>query len=179
MRKYQSLTEIKEDISSGNLSVVTLTDYYLKNIEENKDLNAFLEVYTEEALETAKRVDEKIQNGTAGKLAGMVIGLKDVLCHAGHGLQSASKILDGFESQFTSSAVQKLIDEDVVIIGRQNCDEFAMGSSNENSAFGPALNAKDKTKVPGGSSGGSAVAVQADLCLASLGTDTGLSLIHI
>jgi aspartyl-tRNA(Asn)/glutamyl-tRNA(Gln) amidotransferase subunit A len=130
-------------------------------------------VYEEEALKRAEEVDTKIASGKAGKLAGMVVGLKDVLCHKDHGLQASSKILDGFVSQFNGTAVQRLIDEDAIIIGRQNCDEFAMGSSNENSAFGASLNEVDTSRVPGGSSGGSAVAVQADLCLASLGSDTG------
>lgn len=173
LRNYSSLQEIKKDIEDGKISCKELVEYYLKNIEDNKHLNAFLEVYSEEALQQADEVDVKIKNGTAGELAGMVIGLKDVLCHKDHGLQSASKILDGFKSQFTSSAVQNLLDQDAIVIGRQNCDEFAMGSSNENSAFGPVLNATDTSKVPGGSSGGSAVAVQADMCQVSLGTDTG------
>jgi hypothetical protein len=99
--------------------------------------------------------------------------IKDVLCYKDHGLQAGSAILDGFVSQFTATAVQRILDEDAIIIGRQNCDEFAMGSSNENSAFGVVRNAADISRVPGGSSGGSAVAVQADMCLASLGSDTG------
>ena len=103
----------------------------------------------------------------------MVIGIKDVLSYAGHGLRAGSRILDKFTAQFTATAVQRLLDEDAIIIGRQNCDEFAMGSSNENSAFGPVRNAADSERVPGGSSGGSAVAVQAGLCLASIGSDTG------
>ncbi len=103
----------------------------------------------------------------------MVIGLKDVICLKDHGLQAGSRILDGFESQFTGTPIQKLLDEDAIIIGRQNCDEFAMGSSTENSAFGPTLNDADNTKVPGGSSGASAVSVQADMCQVALGTDTG------
>src|SRR5690606_22154905 len=93
-----------------------------------------------------------------------------------HKVSAASKILNGFESLFTGTAVQRLIDEDAIIIGRLNCDEFAMGSSNENSAFGPVLNSIDTTKVPGGSSGGSAVAVADGLCTASLGSDTGGSI---
>ena len=118
-------------------------------------------------------MDEKLAAGTAGKLAGMVIGLKDVLAYQGHSLQSSSRILDGFKSLFTGTAVQRLLAEDAIFIGRQNCDEFAMGGSNENSAFGPVRNAQDPSRVPGGSSGGSAVAVQADMCLASIGSDTG------
>lgn len=173
MKSYQSLAEVREDLASGSVSVKSITKNYIANIKAKAHLNAFLEVYEEEALKTAEEVDKKIAAGKAGKLAGMVVGVKDVLCHKGHGLQASSKILDGFISQFNGTAIQRLIDEDAVIIGRQNCDEFAMGSSNENSAFGPVLNDADNARVPGGSSGGSAVAVQADLCLASLGSDTG------
>src|SRR5690606_11721053 len=111
--------------------------------------------------------------GTAGRLAGLVVGIKDVLAYENHPLQASSRILDGFISQFNATAVQRLLDEDAIIIGRQNSDEFAMGSSNESSAFGPVLNDADNSRVPGGSSGGSAVAVQAGLCHVSLGSDTG------
>lgn len=150
-----------------------MVEYYLDRIESTSHLNAFLATYANEARSRAAEVDARLANGTAGRLAGMVIGIKDLLCYAGHGVHGGSKILEGFVSQFTATAVQRLIDEDAIIIGRQNCDEFGMGSSNENSAYGPTLNAADTTRVPGGSSGGSAVAVQADLCFASIGTDTG------
>lgn len=150
-----------------------LVEQYLNRIAEHQHLNAFTEVYADEARQRADAIDETIVNGTAGRLAGMVIGIKDVLCYAGHGVRAGSKILDGFTAQFTATAIQRLLDEDVIIIGRQNCDEFAMGSSNENSAFGPVRNAANPERVPGGSSGGSAVAVQAGLCLASIGSDTG------
>ncbi|CAN5434606.1 Asp-tRNA(Asn)/Glu-tRNA(Gln) amidotransferase subunit GatA [soil metagenome] len=130
-------------------------------------------MYESEALSRASEIDKKIKEGNAGKLAGMVVGLKDVLCFDDHPLQAGSKILGGFVSQFTATAVQRLLDQDAIIIGRQNCDEFAMGSSNENSAFGPVLNPFDRTRVPGGSSGGSAVAVAADMCQVSIGSDTG------
>ncbi len=136
-------------------------------------MNVFLTVYSEESLLRAQEIDKKIKNGSAGRLAGLVVGLKDVLCHEHHPLQAGSKILDGFKSQFNATAVQRLLDEDAIIIGRQNCDEFAMGSSNENSAFGPVLNDIDNSRVPGGSSGGSAVGVMADLCQVSIGSDTG------
>ena len=145
----------------------------MSKIDEKKQLNVFLSVYAEESLLRAAQIDKKIKDGTAGKLAGLVVGLKDVLCHLDHPLQAGSKILTGFKSQFNATVVQRLLDEDAIIIGRQNCDEFAMGSSNENSAFGPVLNDIDNTRVPGGSSGGSAVAVMADMCQVSLGSDTG------
>ena len=149
-------------------------EHYLRNIaEKNGLLNAFVAVYADEARQLALTIDRKIANKTAGRLAGMVLGIKDVLCYENHGLQAGSQILNGFVSQFTATAVQRVLAEDAIIIGRQNCDEFAMGSSNENSSFGPTRNAADVSRVPGGSSGGSAVAVQADMCLASLGSDTG------
>lgn len=173
MKNYNSLAEVRQDLDKGLISCKKLTEYYISNIKNKANLNAFLEIYEQEATQRAEEVDQKIASGTAGKLAGMVVGLKDVLCYKDHKLQASSNILDGFVSKFNGTAVQRLIDEDAIIIGRQNCDEFAMGSSNENSAFGPSLNEIDTTRVPGGSSGGSAVAVQADLCLASLGSDTG------
>ena len=145
----------------------------MAKIDQKKHLNVFLSVYEKEAREKAQQVDARIKNGTAGKLAGLVVGLKDVLSYKDHPVQASSKILDTFVCQFTATAVQRLLDEDAIIIGRQNCDEFAMGSSNENSAFGPVLNDLDNTRVAGGSSGGSAVAVMADLCDVSIGSDTG------
>ncbi len=173
MTKYNSFKAVQQAISSGETNCVSLVKHYLEQIETHKNLNVFLEVYADEALKQAETVDQKIKDGTAGRLAGMVIGLKDVLAYENHGLQASSKILNGFQSQFTATAVERILAEDAIIIGRQNCDEFAMGSSNENSAFGPTLNFADPTRVPGGSSGASAVAVQADMCLASLGSDTG------
>lgn len=173
MKRYNSLQEVRQDLGNGTVTCRDLVHYYLNNIERKKHLNAYLEVFTEEALAKAEEVDQKLAQGTAGRLAGMVLGLKDVLAYKDHSLQSSSKILTGFKSLFTATAVQRLLEEDAIIIGRQNCDEFAMGASNETSAFGPVLNEIDLTRVPGGSSGGSAVAVQADLCLASIGSDTG------
>ena len=171
---FASLSEIQRELAAGTTSCRQLVEYYLDNIaQRNAELNVFLEVWTDEARQQAAAVDAKLAAGTAGKLAGMVIGLKDVLAYQGHALQSSSHILDGFKSLFTGTAVQRLLAEDAIFIGRQNCDEFAMGGSNENSAFGPVRNAQDPSRVPGGSSGGSAVAVQADMCLASIGSDTG------
>ena len=148
--------------------------HYLASIEQNKILNCFVEVFAEEALKTAKLLDEKRASGsTPKKLHGVVIALKDVICFKDHKVTAASAILKDFVSMYTASAVQFLLDEEAIIIGNCNCDEFAMGSSNENSAYGTVLNPLDHSKVPGGSSGGSAVAVKANLCMVSLGSDTG------
>ena len=171
----RTFAEVKNAISSGN-TVMSILEEYLNAIEKQKSLNVFLEVFEKSAKEQAKIVDEKLKNGTAGLLAGMVIGLKDNLCYTNHKVSASSKILDGFESIYTATAVQRLIDEDAIIIGRLNCDEFAMGSSNENSSNGPVLNPINSEYVPGGSSGGSASAVAAGMCTASLGSDTGGSI---
>lgn len=174
MKNFLSLSEIQSEISVGKLTVTSLTKHYLNNInEKNGRLNAFLSVYEAEAIKHAEIIDDKIQNKTAGKLAGMVVGIKDVFAYENHRLQCASQILENFESQFTATCIQRLIDEDAVIIGHQNCDEFAMGSSNENSAYGVCRNPVDESRVPGGSSGGSAAAVAADMCQVSIGSDTG------
>lgn len=171
----RTFAEVQSAIASGT-TVGEVLDGYLSAIRSKEHLNAFLEVFEDSAKEQAAVVDRKIKEGTAGKLAGMVIGLKDNLCYKDHKVSASSKILEGFESLYTATAVQRLLDEDAIIIGRLNCDEFAMGSSNENSAFGPVKNALDETKVPGGSSGGSAVAVSAGMCTAALGSDTGGSI---
>ncbi len=174
LKNYTTLKDIQTDLFAGTITCRQLVEYYLKNIEEkNVTLNAFLTVFDQEALAKADEIDQKIQQNTAGKLAGMVIGIKDLLCYKDHPSSAGSKILSGFESQFSATAVQRVVDADAIIIGSQNCDEFGMGSTNENSAYGPCLNALGNNRVAGGSSGGSAVAVQADMCLASLGTDTG------
>ena len=158
------------------MTCAALVDYYLKNIGDNQHLNAFLEVWDDEAKARAIEIDIKVKAGTAGRLAGVVIALKDVLSFRGHKVSASSKILEGFESIYSATVVQRLLDEDAIFIGRTNCDEFAMGASNENSAFGPVLNAAEPTRVPGGSSGGSAVAVQANMAHAALGSDTGGSI---
>ncbi len=176
MKSYQALSEVQADLSSGLITCTDLVQQYLLRIEEKKHLNAFLEVFTQSAMQKAKEVDEKLKNGTAGILAGMVIGLKDNICYKNHKVSASSKILVGFESLYSATVVERLLAQDAIIIGRCNCDEFAMGSSNETSAFGNVLNPLDTSRVPGGSSGGAAAAVAADLCLASLGTDTGGSI---
>lgn len=148
--------------------------FYLGAIKEKPQLNAFLEVYEEEAISEAERLDAKrISGAPIGKMHGVIVGLKDVICYKGHTVSAGSKILENFKSIYHATVVEKLLQEEAIIIGRQNCDEFAMGSSNENSAFGAVRNALDESRVPGGSSGGSAVSVQAGLTMISLGSDTG------
>ena len=170
---YSSLDEIKREIQSGAVTVEGLVKDYLARIRSNAHLNAFNEVFEEEALSRSKTIDARVKAGTAGRLAGMVIGIKDNICYKGHKVSASSKILEGFTSIYSSTIVERLLAEDAIIIGRCNCDEFAMGATNENSYFGPVKNYADNTKVPGGSSGGSAVAVQANMCHAAIGTDTG------
>ena len=173
MKNYHRLDEIQTDLELQKISCLQLVEHHLQNIKAYAHLNAFIEVFEVEAREQAKAIDNKLKHNEAGKLAGLFFGIKDLICYKNHTVTGSSKILDGFDSQFTATAVQRLLDEDAIIIGRQNCDEFGMGSSNENSAHGSVKNAADETRVPGGSSGGSAVAVQADMCQVSLGTDTG------
>ncbi|MCX2586185.1 Asp-tRNA(Asn)/Glu-tRNA(Gln) amidotransferase subunit GatA [Pedobacter sp. MR22-3] len=173
MKKYSALKEIQALISQKQFTLPDLLAYYFKQISDNEHLNAFNEVFFYSAEVQAKAVQEKMMQGTAGKLAGMVIGIKDNICYKDHVVTASSKMLDGFVSPYSATVVKRLLQEDAVIIGRLNCDEFAMGGSNETSYFGPAKNAANPELVPGGSSGGSAVAVQADMCLAALGTDTG------
>jgi aspartyl-tRNA(Asn)/glutamyl-tRNA(Gln) amidotransferase subunit A len=173
LKKFNSLIEIRTLIDQKKTSLPNLLDYYFDQISQQEQLNAFNEVFYESAKAKAAEVQVKLDLGTAGKLAGMVIGIKDNICYKDHQVSASSKMLDGFVSPYSATVVQRLLDEDAVIIGRLNCDEFAMGGSNETSYFGPVKNAVDEERVPGGSSGGSAVAVQADLCLAALGTDTG------
>ena len=176
METYLSLAQIREALDAGRLTVTDLVRQYLDRIDANQHLNAFLQVFRDEALAQAAAIDEKRQQGTAGKLAGAVIGLKDNLCYKGQTVSASSKILESFESIYNATAVERLLDEDAIIIGRLNCDEFAMGSSNENSAYGNVLNPVNNAMVPGGSSGGSAAAVKANLCMAALGSDTGGSI---
>lgn len=174
MFSFTSIKDYQLHLLNGQTSCVAAVSFYLQQIEQQKHLNAFLEVFPEEALQRARELDDQRNaGGLTGKLHGVIVSIKDVLCYKAHKVTAASKILEGFTSIYNATVVDKLLQEGAIIIGRNNCDEFAMGSSNENSAFGNVLNAKDTSRVPGGSSGGSAVAVQAGLCMASLGSDTG------
>lgn len=173
MEGFSSLSQIQTALFARELKLSELVADYIRCIEERKELNAFLEVFSSEAKSAALVIQEKIDAGTSGKLAGMVIGIKDNICYIDHKVSASSKILDGYISPFSATVVERLLAEDAIIIGRLNCDEFAMGASNESSYYGPVRNYADLNKVSGGSSGGAAVAVQANLCHAALGTDTG------
>ena len=171
---FTSIQHYHQQLISGETSSVAAVKNYVEQIKKNDRLNAFVEIFENEALERAALLDAQIKStGIKGKLHGVVIAIKDVICYKDHKVTEDKKILEGFVSVYNSTAVQRLLDEDAIIIGSCNCDEFAMGSTNENSAYGKVYNALGENKVPGGSSGGSAVAVQADMCMLSLGSDTG------
>jgi len=176
LKNYASLGSVRSAVNDGTLTLTDLTEHYLTRIEQTRDHNIFLETYAEEALKRAGEVQKKLLDGTGGKLAGMVVALKDNICFAGHKVGAASQILEGFETLYNATAVERMLAEDAIFIGRVNCDEFAMGGSNENSAYGPVKNPINQEYVPGGSSGGSAAAVAAGCCLAALGSDTGGSI---
>jgi aspartyl-tRNA(Asn)/glutamyl-tRNA(Gln) amidotransferase subunit A len=171
---FSSIHEYQEGLQNGSFSCRDAVSHYLGRIQRLGHLNAFVHVYGKEALQIADRLDNERNAGKkSGKLHGVVIGIKDVICYKNHPVTAGSIILQGFQSLYSATAVEKLAGEGAILIGHLNCDEFAMGSSNENSSYGRVRNALDPDKVPGGSSGGSAVAVQASLCMISLGSDTG------
>jgi len=175
--EFKSLQHIQSQLNKKQISLPEIVNHYLSKIEtKNKSLNAFLEVFDDEARTSAETIQKKIDNGTAGRLAGLVIGLKDNIVYKGHKVTACSKMLEHFESLYSATVVDRLLAEDAIIIGRLNCDEFAMGSSNETSYFGKVHNPVNTDFVPGGSSGGAASAVSAGLCLAALGSDTGGSI---
>jgi len=172
--EYTTIDQYHLALTQGSTSCAEVVHHYLSRIEKSKHLNAFVHVFAEEAIQKASALDERRKAGNAiGKLHGVVIAIKDVICYKGHPLTAASGILKNFTSLYSATAIEKLLQEEAIIIGVCNCDEFAMGSANENSVYGNVLNAMDESRVPGGSSGGSAVAVQAGLCMVSLGSDTG------
>ncbi|MBS1647808.1 MAG: Asp-tRNA(Asn)/Glu-tRNA(Gln) amidotransferase subunit GatA [Bacteroidetes bacterium] len=176
MYTFSNIAHLQNDLRAGNVTCQNLVQDFLVRIKEKKHLNIYLETFDNSALAQAKKVDEKIKAGTQGALAGVVLALKDNICYKGHRVSASSKILEHFTSLYSATVVERLLAQDAIIIGRTNCDEFAMGSSNENSAYGPVLNPVNEKTVPGGSSGGSAAAVAAHLCHAALGSDTGGSI---
>ena len=174
MFEFSSIEQYHAQLKEGNVICRQAVEHFLQRIDVTKHLNAFVEVFVEEALQKAEQLDQQRNTGRpTGLLHGVIIAIKDVIAYKDHKLTAASKILENFISLYSSTAVERLLKEEAIIIGNCNCDEFAMGSTNENSVYGKVLNALDETRVPGGSSGGSAVAVQAGLCMVSLGSDTG------
>jgi aspartyl-tRNA(Asn)/glutamyl-tRNA(Gln) amidotransferase subunit A len=174
MPKYASYQEFISAYQQEKITCEAMVQYYLDKIEKTKDFNIYIEVYKEDALARAKALDkEGNTDGMKGKLFGAILSIKDNICYADKQVTASSKILEGFTSTFTATAIQKLEDEGAIIIGRVNCDEFGMGSDNSHSVYGPVKNPIDPDYVPGGSSGGCAASVLADTCLASIGTDTG------
>lgn len=174
MSAYSSLASIQRALLTGETTCRTLVEQYLTRIEQTRSLNAYIEVWPEEALAQADALDGRLaRSATMGRLFGAVVSLKDNICYAGHTVTAGAKILEGFQSLYSATAVERILAEDAILIGRTNCDQFGMGSSNENSVYGPVRNAADPGRVPGGSSGGAAVAVQTGACLLALGSDTG------
>lgn len=171
---FRDLTHIRTSLQSGDFTLKELVDSYLQNIDEtNEEINAVISLDRKAAYSQAEKIQQKIDNGSAGKLAGLVLGIKDLICEKGKKVTCASKMLSDFESLYDATVIERLREEDALFLGRLNMDEFAMGSSNENSIYGPARNPHDTTKVPGGSSGGSAASVASGYCTAALGSDTG------
>ena len=172
-----SIAEIQEQILNENLSLKDIVTNYIATIEEqNPEINAFVSTYFEEALSEAEIIENKIKNGTAGSLAGAVLGIKDLICERGRQATCASEILGDFESVYDATVIERLKAEDAILIGRTNMDEFAMGSANQFSRYGAVKNPVNTSKVSGGSSGGSAAAVASKMVRASLGSDTGGSI---
>ncbi|ABR34295.1 Asp-tRNA(Asn)/Glu-tRNA(Gln) amidotransferase subunit GatA [Clostridium beijerinckii] len=173
-----NIKEMVEKIKSRELTSEALVQSYIEEITKNEStINAFLTLTCEEALAKAKEIDAKVKAGESlGRLAGIPIAIKDNICTEGVNTTCASKMLEDFIPPYDATVIKKLLAEDAIIIGKTNMDEFAMGSSNENSAFKKTLNPRDTTRVPGGSSGGSAAAVAAKFAPVSLGSDTGGSI---
>ncbi len=172
MSSFRSLAEITKHLQAETISITSLVEDYITKIDQSQSLNAFIEIFSDARLQ-AQTIDKKLQSKNQGSLAGLVLGIKDLISIENQTVQGGSKILEGYKATYSSTAIERLKKADAVLLGRTNCDEFGMGSSNESSAFGPALNPIDNERVTGGSSGGSAAAVKAGLCTASLGTDTG------
>jgi aspartyl-tRNA(Asn)/glutamyl-tRNA(Gln) amidotransferase subunit A len=173
--EFSSIEQYHAQLQEGKVTCLEVVEHYLQQVMALQKLNAFIEVFKDEALQRARELDAKRNAGSQPfrKLHGVIVGLKDVICYKDHKISAASNILKGFRAIYSATVVERLVAEDAIIIGSLNCDEFAMGSTNENSSYGRVLNALDESRVPGGSSGGSAVAVQAGLCMVALGSDTG------
>lgn len=171
---FSSIPQYHRQLLSGNTTCRQAVSWYLENIHRQRHLNAMVAVFEAEALQLADELDRRLANGQSLlPLHGVVVSLKDVFCWKDHSVTAASRMLRGFTSAFTSTVVTRLLDAGAIIIGTTNCDEFAMGSTNETSVYGPTLHPVQTDHVPGGSSGGAAVSVKAAMCMAAIGSDTG------
>lgn len=174
--KFSSVVELSRALQAKEVSAVELANAYLERIEAHKDLNCFLDVRPEVTLAQAQAADKRIAEGKAGRLTGIPIAHKDIFVTRDWASTAASKMLKGYMSPFDAAVVRKLAESGMVTLGKLNCDEFAMGSANENSAYGKVFNPWDPKAVPGGSSGGSASCVAAGLAPIATATDTGGSI---
>lgn len=172
----QSLVQLSEGLRKGEYSSVELTQFFSQKINNHQDLNAFISLDLEQALKDAAHADVSIKNNQANSLTGIPMALKDLYCTKRMPTTCASKMLANFQAPYEATIVTKLLHAGGIVMGKTNMDEFAMGSANENSYFGAVLNPWDKTRVPGGSSGGSAAAVAAGLVPFAIGSDTGGSI---
>lgn len=174
MFRFSTIKDYHIALQNGQTTCVEAVRFYIDTIKRDAHLNAWLSVYEEEALALASKLDDSRKQGAPlAPLHGVVVGLKDVILYKDHPASAASAILQDYTAIYDATATSRLLEAGAIMLGRQNCDEFAMGSTNEHSAYGAVKNALDTTRVPGGSSGGSAVAVQANHCMISLGSDTG------
>lgn len=172
--QFSSYEDLRSSLLKGETTCEAVAAAYLERIRSHEGDNIYITVFAEEAMERARALDRKLAGGAEpGRLFGMPMAIKDNIAMKGAGLTCASKMLENYRSVYDATAVQRLEAEDALFLGKTNMDEFAMGSSNENSAFGAVPNPFDKSRVPGGSSGGSAAAVAAGLCMVALGSDTG------
>ena len=175
MKLFRSFKNLQNELYSSNFTCEELVNFYIKKINQSTN-NSFIETFNDSAISQARLIDQELSVKKQRKLSGLIVAIKDNICYEGHGVTASSSILHGFKSVYSATVVSRLVEHGAIIIGRLNCDEFAMGSSNEKSTYGPVKNPVDPNKVPGGSSGGSAAAVSEGLCLVSLGSDTGGSI---
>ena len=174
---FKDFKTTQKALQAGDTSLQEVVESYIRTIDKtNPSINSFISIQAEQALLRAEEVQKKIESKTAGKLAGAVFGIKDLITEKGKIASCASNMLKNYEAVYDATVIEKLKAEDAVFIGRLNMDEFAMGSSNENTIYGPVRNPHDTSRVPGGSSGGSAAAIAAEQCNLTLGSDTGGSI---
>jgi aspartyl-tRNA(Asn)/glutamyl-tRNA(Gln) amidotransferase subunit A len=175
MSRFGSFLAVQAALLKGEVTCCQLVEYYLDRIQKTRHLNAYVEIWEQEAMQKARELDHriKVDSPNLGRLFGAVLSIKDTICYQGHYVTASSRILENYLASYSATVVERLMEEGAILIGRTNCDQFGMGSSNENSIYGPVRHPADDTRVSGGSSGGAAVSVATDTCLAAIGSDTG------